>query len=207
MRKELQAYLDGELGFSQLPAELRAEAERWDRLLAEAQELGPQAAPTGLEARILEALPARRRQPSWRRAASWAVRPRSVRISPLAGLAAAAALAFLLVLPRGDGPQPEVTPSAETPTIFVQFVLEAPSARSVAVAGDFNAWTPQLVLSDADADGIWTGRVALKPGVHQYMFVIDGSQWETDPNADRYVDDGFGNRNAVLVIPQPPARS
>ncbi len=208
MRKELQAYLDGEISSSQLPAELRSEAERWDRLLAETRELGPHGAPAGLEARIARALPARRRQPSWRRAASWAVRPRSVRISPLAGLAAAAALAFVLILPRGDGPQRQDIPTAiETPTIFVQFVLEAPSARSVAVAGDFNAWTPQLVLSDVDGDGIWSGRLALKPGVHQYMFVIDGSQWETDPKADRYVDDGFGNRNAVLVIPQPPARS
>ncbi len=207
MNKELQAYLDGEISLSQLPAELRAEAERWDRLLAEAREIGPHGAPAGLEARIVRALPARRRRPTWRRAAAWAVRPRSVSISPLAGLAAAAVLAFLLVWPRGEGTPPEGTPTPETPTIFVQFVLEAPSARSVAVAGDFNAWTPQLVLNDSDGDGVWTGRLALKPGVHQYMFVIDGSEWETDPKADRYVDDGFGNRNAVLVIPQPSAQS
>ncbi len=207
MKKELQAYLDGEIGFSELPAELRAEAERWDRLLARAQELGPEAAPAGLEARILRALPARRRHPAWRRAAVWALRPRQVRVSPLAGLAAAAALAFILILPRDEAPVPPATPQAAAPTIYVQFVMEAPGAGSVAVAGDFNAWTPQLALSDADGDGVWTGRLALKPGVHHYMFVIDGSQWTTDPNADRYVDDGFGNRNAVLVIPQPPAQS
>ncbi len=207
MRKELQAYLDGEISLSQLPAELRSEAERWDRLLAETRELGPQGAPAGLEDRVVRALPARRRRPTWRRAAAWAVRPRSVRISPLAGLAAAAALAFLLIWPRGDSTAPEGIPTAETPTIFVQFVLEAPGAQSVALAGDFNGWTPQLLLGDPDSDGVWTGRVALKPGVHQYMFVIDGSQWETDPKADRYVDDGFGNRNAVLVIPPPSARS
>ena len=88
-------------------------------------------------------------------------------------------------------------------TIYVQFMLEAPSAQSVAVAGDFNSWMPELVLTDPDGDGVWSGRVALKPGVHQYMFVIDGSQWLTDPGAGRYVDDGFGNRNAVLVIPEP----
>ena len=92
-------------------------------------------------------------------------------------------------------------------TVYVQFVLDAPTARSVAVAGDFNGWSPQTVLADADGDGVWTGRVALKPGVHQYMFVIDGSQWMTDPEADRYADDGFGNRNAVLVLTEPTARS
>ena len=28
----------------------------------------------------------------------------------------------------------------------------------------------------------------------------DGSEWQTDPRADRYQDDGFGNRNAVLAV-------
>lgn len=204
MRRELQAYLDGELSFDQLPAELRDEARRWERLLADVRETRPQGAPAGLQARVLRALPERRRRPTVVRLADWAVRPRSVRISPLAGLAAAAVIAFLLFLPRGDTPLVEPEDGA---TIYVQFLLEAPTAKSVAVAGDFNQWAPEMVLTDADGDGIWTGRVALKPGVHQYMFVIDGSEWLTDPNADRYADDGFGNRNAVLVIAQPTSQS
>jgi hypothetical protein len=32
------------------------------------------------------------------------------------------------------------------------------------------------------------------------MFLIDGTEWKTDPLADRYQDDGFGNRNAVLAV-------
>ncbi len=32
------------------------------------------------------------------------------------------------------------------------------------------------------------------------MFVVDG-EWVTDPQADRYVDDGFGNRNALIEVP------
>jgi hypothetical protein len=147
-----------------------------------------------------------RRRSALGRAAAWAVRPRTLRISPLAGLAAAAALAFIVLMPRGESPAPGPAPQSGA-TIYVQFLLEAPSARSVAVAGDFNGWSADLVLTDPDGDGVWTGRVALEPGVHQYMFVIDGSQWMSDPRADRYVDDGFGNRNALLVIPQPPTRS
>jgi hypothetical protein len=209
MRAELQAYLDGELAFAELPEELRPEAERWERLLADARSLGAERAPAELEFRIRRALPRPERKSSVRRAAEWAIRPRSVRVSPLVGLAAAAALAFIIVLPRLEAPSPASEPipgAASVTTIYVQFMLEAPSAQSVAVAGDFNSWEPELALTDPDGDGIWTGRVALKPGVHQYMFVIDGSQWLTDPEAGRYVDDGFGNRNAVLVIPEP-ARS
>jgi hypothetical protein len=32
------------------------------------------------------------------------------------------------------------------------------------------------------------------------MFVLDGEKWFPDPNALRYVKDGFGNRNAILEI-------
>jgi hypothetical protein len=205
MRAELQAYLDGELAITELPQELRSEAERWEQLLADVRTLGSERAPADLEFRIRRALPSSKQKSTVQRAAEWAIRPRSVRVSPLAGLAAAAALAFVILLPRSDAPEPGAEPTsgpASVTTIYVQFMLEAPSAQSVAVAGDFNSWSPELALTDTDGDGVWTGRVALKPGVHQYMFVIDGSQWLTDPGAGRYVDDGFGNRNAVLVIPE-----
>ena len=86
----------------------------------------------------------------------------------------------------------------------MEFSLEAPGATTVAVAGDFSGWESDFVLDDADGDGIWTGRIPITPGVHQYMFVIDGTDWVTDPEAQRYSDDGFGNRNAVLAV-TPPA--
>jgi len=206
MRRELQEYLDAELSFDALPEELRAEARSWERLLGDVREIGDERAPVDLESRVLAALPDASRRPVSQRVTSWMIRPRTIRVSPLAGLAAAAAIALVILLPLGDGPAPVPSPEGGT-TIYVQFSIEAPSANTVAVAGDFNDWAPQIVLTDSDGDGIWTGRVALEPGVHQYMFVIDGTQWTTDPKADRYTDDGFGNRNAVLVIPQPTTRS
>ena len=89
--------------------------------------------------------------------------------------------------------------------VYVQFALEAPSAQSVAVAGDFDGWTGSHTLDDADGDGVWTGRVPLQPGVHAYMFLVDGSTWMTDPRAQRYSEDGFGNRNAILAVAIPAA--
>lgn len=204
MRPELQAYLDGDLPREALPEDLRQQASRWETLLTEIESIGPLGAPAGLENRIVRSLPEGRRAGRWSRAANWALRPRVIRISPLAGLAAAAALALLIVRPWSGG-EP-LTPPPER-TIFVQFMLEAPGASSVAVAGDFNGWSPALVLTDPDGDGTWTGRLPLEPGVHEYMFVIDGSQWITDPEAERYTDDGFGNRNAVLVVAPPTSQS
>lgn len=206
MRPELQAYLDGEIGWDELPAELRLDAERWERALADMKRMEPSVAPAGLERDILDVLASRGRGRAWQRAVDWAVRPREVRISPLAGLAAAAAVALFVVLSTVDGPRP-VPVVEEGTTIFVQFSLEAPQATSVAIAGDFNDWEPEIYLEDPDGDGVWTGRIPMRPGVHHYMFVIDGSKWQTDPRAERYTDDGFGNRNAVLVVPRLTSQS
>jgi 1,4-alpha-glucan branching enzyme len=117
-------------------------------------------------------------------------------------LAAAAAVAvLLLVLTKpwseraGDT---DVGPIAGR--VYVQFVVDVPSAETVHVVGDFTEWEPSIALADPDGDGVWSGRVALEPGVHEYMFVIDGADWMTDPNASSYHDDGFGQQNAVLAV-------
>ena len=74
-------------------------------------------------------------------------------------------------------------------------------AHTVAIAGDFNGWDPRAnLLEDPEGDGIWTGTLKLEPGRYEYMFVLDGEKWFPDPNALRYVKDGFGNRNAILEI-------
>ncbi len=85
----------------------------------------------------------------------------------------------------------------------VQFSLRAgaESLSSVAVVGDFNDWNPDKhLLKDQDEDGIWTATLRLKPGRYEYMFILDGQEWVPDPEAYRYVRDGFGNKNAVIEI-------
>jgi hypothetical protein len=115
----------------------------------------------------------------------------------LVGAAAAAALvvffAFTFIF---NTPDTSSICSAE-----VQFSLRITDnkAHTVAIAGDFNGWNPHL-LEDSDGDGIWTGTLKLEPGRYEYMFVLDGEKWFPDPNALRYVKDGFGNKNAILEI-------
>jgi len=117
----------------------------------------------------------------------------------LAGAAAVTALilffAFVFIFNTPDAPS---ICSAE-----VQFSLKIndDKAHTVAIAGDFNGWNPQdNLLEDPEGDGIWTGTLKLEPGRYEYMFVVDGEKWFPDPNALRYVKDGFGNKNAILEI-------
>ena len=202
MSPELQAYLDGELAFDDLPIELRDEALAWREALGEDGSVPRNdGAPQWLEDAVMAqvALEAESLPRAERRAGlvGWLTRPRTVRISPLAGGLAAAAMASLMFLPFGGGDEGSQVAEA---TIYVQFVMEAPSARSVAVAGDFNDWEAEHQLSDPDGDGVWTGRVAVEPGIHEYMFVVDGAEWITPPGAEGYRDDGFGSRNAVVTV-------
>ena len=78
--------------------------------------------------------------------------------------------------------------------------LEAKGAKRVAVAGSFNEWrTDQTLLEPAGAAGVFVGTLALPPGEHEYMFVVDG-RWVTDPAADERRPDGFGRQNALLRL-------
>jgi len=90
---------------------------------------------------------------------------------------------------------PVVTPEG------VRFVLMQPEAREVALAGSFNGWsTSSHPLTGERSSGLWTIVVALPPGEHLFMFIVDGAQWVSPPLAEDYVDDGFGSRNGVVVV-------
>lgn len=216
MSEELQRYLDGELPAETLSAELREEARVWDVFLTDIRAAGPTGAPVGLESRVVRAVLAVPPPPVWKRAIAWWIHPRPIRVSPLAGLAAAAGIILMVVgtpaVREGAEPVAEQTgeplgataaTTGDVPSVYVPFHLEAPTARSVSLAGDFTGWSPQVTLEDADGDGVWRALVPLPPGVHEYMFVVDESTWVTDPHAERHADDSFGNRNAVLAIAEP----
>jgi hypothetical protein len=207
MNDDVHRFLDGDLPLHRLQGEERREAEAWERLVEAFRVESPVGtAPPWLEDRIMDevhGLPAR--GPA-RRLIEWLLQPHPIRVSPLAlGVVAAGVAAVLLLPNRASGPAfpvegTSVEASAPGAVVYVQFVLEAPGASSVAVAGDFTGWTPDHALADPDGDGVWTGRIPVGPGVHSYMFVVNGSRWVTDPRAERYQDDGFGNRNAVLAV-------
>lgn len=149
----------------------------------------------------------------------WLATPRPVPVRPAAGLAVALLLVALSVvfIPDGDAPEtpaPDepVTTVAETEdpaagepaageTVWTRFMYLDEDANSVAVAGDFSDWDPiPLSQETVDDQAVWSGLVPVPPGEHQYMFVIDDSEWVTDPLAPQQREDGFGNKNAVLHL-------
>ena len=82
----------------------------------------------------------------------------------------------------------------------VTFVLVAPEARTVALAGDFDGWDGTRMPLRRAASGLWTLDVPLAPGRYQYAFVVDGRRFVADPAAPRAVGDDFGQPNSVVTV-------
>lgn len=207
MHPQVHEYLDGELPREALSTEALAELTEWESLQDALHARRSETAPPWLADDVMRALPVEGAG-WWQRGWRWLVTPRPLYLPPLAPLGAAAALAALLF--AGIDRTPPAAPVAlqDQGVIYVQFALDAEGARSVAVAGDFNDWSAENgLLRDADGDGTWTGLIAVQPGVHKYMFVVNGEEWVTDPVAASYVDDGFGMKNALLAVSAPEARS
>jgi hypothetical protein len=203
--------LDGDLSLADLPPELRAEGEEALRLLA-AVDRTPVTLSPALDARVMAVVrqhaksPARPNSPV-RRAWRWLNTARDLelrlRVRPwtvwAGALAAAAALALLLGR-AAPAPVPGVQARGGTrDSVFVRFVLYAPGARRVAVAGTFNQWDRAALLAPAGTSGVWTTTLALPVGQHQYAFVVDGARWVVDPSTPA-VDDGFGRRNSLVAV-------
>ena len=198
--------LDGELSLADLPAELQAEGAEALRLLS-AVDRAPVSLSAALDTRVMEQV---RRRTAPRRAWRWLVEPRVIevrlRVRPWAvwggALAAAATVALLISRPWSPAPASGVRPVqvVSRDSVFVRFVLHAPRARHVAVAGTFNQWDADAApLVPAGAAGVWTTTLALPVGQHQYAFVVDGERWVADPAAPA-MDDGFGRRNSLIAV-------
>jgi hypothetical protein len=110
-----------------------------------------------------------------------------------AGIVAVATAGILKARPREEvvvgGPEP------------VKFVLVAPSAKSVAVVGDFNNWgLNKSALVATSNQGVWSVTASVPVGVHRYAFVVNGKQWMADPTAPRSSGDDFGMPSSALVV-------
>jgi len=147
----------------------------------------------------------------------WWLNPDALRIRPL--LAVASLIAVLAIgawggawwmashrvpehLPRHaeltDGP---TAAAVNDDSLTVTFMFRAPGASRVCLVGDFNDWDPNATpLRRAALGDAWTARVPLRRGLHAYAFVIDGSDWATDPLAPLAPAATFGRRNSVVVV-------
>jgi alpha-amylase/alpha-mannosidase (GH57 family) len=91
--------------------------------------------------------------------------------------------------------QPTIAPDG------VRFTYHGTAKRSVSVVGDFNGWNKEVDLLHPGTDGVWSMSRALQPGIHQYKFLIDGTEYVNDPGNTALIDNyNRSSRNSVFVL-------
>jgi hypothetical protein len=82
----------------------------------------------------------------------------------------------------------------------VLFSIEAPSAESVYLTGEFTNWSRNgISMTRGSSNGLWEVSLHLEPGEYEYRFIIDGS-WIKDPKNDDTVVNEFGQENSLLIV-------
>ena len=76
------------------------------------------------------------------------------------------------------------------------------SVKDIHVVGDFNIWDTKATPMMKKKDGSFSVTLDLNLGQeYQYRYLIDGTNWENDSSADKYVPSPFGDtENSVLVL-------
>ena len=87
----------------------------------------------------------------------------------------------------------------------VKFELPAEATanvKKVALVGDFNNWDETATMMRKHKQtGLFTTSLYLEVG-HEYQFryLFDGTRWENDWNADKYVPSSAGTENSVVIV-------
>ncbi|MBV6522185.1 MAG: 1,4-alpha-glucan branching enzyme GlgB [Gemmatimonadaceae bacterium] len=148
---------------------------------------------------------------------AWLRRRWTISVSPMGGLAAAAAIGAIAILGmqlRTPVTEPPLARTQGTSLVAVanspidvenvvierQLTLLAPNATKVAVVGDFNDWdATRGSMQRLTADGLWSVTLPLRVGRHEYQFVVDDTLRLPDPTMPQASSD-FGSANSVITV-------
>ena len=76
------------------------------------------------------------------------------------------------------------------------------SAKSVHLVGEFNNWSISATPMEKQKNGTFSFSLNLEKGrEYQFRYLINGTIWENDWEAEKYVTNPFGNcDNSVVVV-------
>jgi 1,4-alpha-glucan branching enzyme len=75
------------------------------------------------------------------------------------------------------------------------------SSDHAVVVGDFNDWSQEAAPLTKRRDGRMSVTVSLlAERSYRYRFLLDGSRWENDWEADAYVRNEFGTEDSLITV-------
>ena len=97
---------------------------------------------------------------------------------------------------------PVVMGDAQPPKVIsgILFTIQAPYAKDVKLAGEFNQWIPDRdVFTMRSERGIWKKFVLLPKGTYSYKFLID-DEWLEDPNNPAQTGEEGEQGNSLITV-------
>lgn len=94
---------------------------------------------------------------------------------------------------------PQKRPFARKTLRGVNFICNAPQAKSVSLVGEFNGWDPAAHLMQQLPDRAWFLQVELPHGHHLYAFLVDGVV-TLDPRAQGIARNAKGERVSLVPV-------
>lgn len=86
--------------------------------------------------------------------------------------------------------------------VKVEFIVPdavAADAETVFLVGDFNNWDEQATPMEKFKNGKFKVTLDLEPGrSYQFRYLVNGTQWHNDWEADRYVANPYSGDNSVV---------
>ena len=82
-------------------------------------------------------------------------------------------------------------------TFYTPAAIEA---ESIHLVGDFNDWDERATPMEALKDGRFKVTLSLQSGSeYQFRYLVNGTEWHNDWEADKYVPNPFSGDNSVVV--------
>jgi len=90
------------------------------------------------------------------------------------------------------------------PVVKVTFSLpEAVQGETVYLVGDFNNWDEAATPMKRQKDGSFSTTLDLdKEREYQFRYLVNGTEWHNDWEADKYVPNPYSGDNSVVVTIQ-----
>jgi len=82
----------------------------------------------------------------------------------------------------------------------VKFTFKPENAETVEIFGLNNDWKTSVELSKKK-DGSFTADISLpKNSEHEFKYLINKTEWLSDPDADNQKPNSFGGSNSVITL-------
>lgn len=94
-----------------------------------------------------------------------------------------------------------LTAEGKVEVTFTVSAEAAQGAQTINIAGDFNSWSSTDNPLKRSKDGSFSIKLELEANKeYQFRYLLDGTKWENDWKADKYIPAPYSNADNSVVV-------